>query len=73
MAKTKWVSCICPVCNGSGLVQFGFYTQTSGQWSSCGGTEGCRSCGGTGIVWSSQIVDAKNGDAITTILVGGNE
>jgi len=51
MDKAKWVYCTCPVCNGSGIVSFGFYTQTSGQWTSSGGTEGCRSCGGTGIVW----------------------
>ena len=40
----------CPVCNGTGYVDAGFYTQTSGQWSSTGGTEQCRSCCGKGYV-----------------------
>ena len=42
----------CPVCNGNGLVPNGFYTQTSGHWSTSSITpETCRSCNGTGIVW----------------------
>ena len=41
---------ICPVCGGNGIVDEGFYRQTSGQWTSAGGTEICRSCGGTGWV-----------------------
>ena len=42
----------CPVCNGNGLVPNGFYTQTSGHWSTSSITpEKCRSCNGTGIVW----------------------
>ena len=42
----------CPVCNGNGLVPNGFYTQTSGHWSTSSITpETCRSCGGTGVVW----------------------
>lgn len=42
----------CPVCNGNGLVDNGFYTQTSGTWSTSNVShETCRSCGGTGIVW----------------------
>lgn len=41
---------ICPVCNGNGIVDQGFYNQTSGQWTSVGGTETCRSCGGQGYV-----------------------
>jgi len=47
-------ACRCPVCNGNGLVQNGFYSQTSGCWTS-GSTEfeQCRSCGGTGVVWSN--------------------
>ncbi len=40
----------CPVCNGCGQVDSGFYTQTSGNWSSGGGTEECRSCKGKGYV-----------------------
>jgi len=41
---------ICPVCGGNGIVDEGFYRQTSGQWTSTGGTETCRSCGGKGWV-----------------------
>ena len=40
----------CPVCRGCGQVDSGFYTQTSGNWSSGGGTEDCRSCKGKGYV-----------------------
>ncbi len=40
----------CPVCGGNGLVDEGFYRQTSGDWTSAGGTETCRSCGGKGWV-----------------------
>lgn len=40
----------CPVCNGTGHVDSGFYNQTSGDWSSAGGTEMCRSCNGKGFV-----------------------
>jgi len=40
----------CPVCNGNGVVDKGFYNQTSGQWVSAGGTEKCRSCDGNGYV-----------------------
>ena len=41
----------CPVCGGNGIVSAGFYTTTSGQWST-GGTasETCRSCKGKGYV-----------------------
>jgi len=43
---------VCPVCGGNGLVNQGFYNQTSGQWStSTTLPETCRTCGGTGIVW----------------------
>jgi len=41
---------ICPVCGGTGHVDLGFYNQTSGQWTSAGGLEPCRSCGGQGYV-----------------------
>lgn len=41
---------LCPVCTGSGIVVKGFYDRTSDTWTSCGGTEMCRSCGGTGFV-----------------------
>jgi hypothetical protein len=42
----------CPVCGGTGFVQQGFYSQTSGTWSTTSiSTEKCRSCGGTGVLW----------------------
>lgn len=42
----------CPVCNGNGIVPNGFYTQTSGHWSTSSITpETCRTCSGAGIVW----------------------
>lgn len=45
----------CPVCNGNGLVDNGFYTQTSGTWASTNAApEKCRSCDGKGIVWSDE-------------------
>lgn len=41
---------LCPVCTGSGIVGEGFYERTSDTWTSCGGTETCRSCWGRGYV-----------------------
>ncbi len=41
---------ICPVCIGSGIVDAGIYNRTSNQWTSGGGTEICRGCGGKGWV-----------------------
>lgn len=44
----------CPVCGGNGLVSNGFYTQTSGHWSSNSTVpETCRSCNGTGVVFAT--------------------
>lgn len=48
----------CPVCGGTGIVPNGFYSQTSGQWSSAS-PETCRSCGGTGIVWEQKTHEYK--------------
>ncbi len=46
----------CPVCRGSGLVPNGFYRQISGRWDSTSTEpEKCRSCDGTGIVWSNLL------------------
>jgi len=41
----------CPICNGNGIIDAGFYNQTSGYWTSTEGIEACRACNGTGIVW----------------------
>lgn len=47
----------CPVCNGNGIVPCGFYSQTSGVWSTTSVMpETCRSCNGTGIVWTPIII-----------------
>ena len=40
----------CPVCGGNGIKDKGFYNQTSGLWTSSGGTETCRSCNGKGYI-----------------------
>lgn len=41
----------CPVCHGNGLVPKGFYSQTSGQWTTTSlMPETCRGCGGKGWV-----------------------
>lgn len=43
---------VCPVCEGRGFVQGGFYSTTIGVWSSGDlSTEPCRSCNGTGVIW----------------------
>lgn len=43
----------CPICNGNGLVPNGFYSQVTGCWNSTStAPETCKSCNGTGIVWS---------------------
>lgn len=43
---------VCSVCGGNGLVPAGFYSQTTGRWSSSStASEVCRSCQGTGVVW----------------------
>ena len=47
---TAPVSC-CPVCGGNGLVDAGFYSQTSGTWTtSSTAPEPCRACDGKGII-----------------------
>ena len=41
----------CPVCGGTGLVLNGFYSSTTGQWSSSSTVpETCRSCNGKGYI-----------------------
>lgn len=43
--------CKCPVCGGNGLVPNGFYSSTTGRWSSTSITpENCRSCDGHGYI-----------------------
>jgi len=47
----------CPVCNGNGLVDNGFYRQTSGTWTTTNtAPEKCKSCNGQGIVWMSEEI-----------------
>lgn len=43
---------VCPICNGNGIVNKGFYNQTSGYWTSdTSNFEKCLTCKGTGIIW----------------------
>jgi hypothetical protein len=44
----------CPVCYGRGFVAQGFYSGTGETFMSAGGTEPCRSCKGSGIVWNNS-------------------
>lgn len=45
----------CPVCQGRGVVPAGFYSTTTGQGTtSTMIPEQCRSCEGSGIVWSGN-------------------
>jgi len=51
----------CPVCNGTGHVDNGFYTQTSGQWASSSSTpEMCRSCNGRGYVTLPEAPETED-------------
>ena len=43
----------CPVCEGRGSVDSNFYLQSA--YGSGLETTPCRSCDGTGIVWSSEV------------------
>lgn len=43
----------CPVCGGNGLVPNGFYSSTSGQWSTTSTSpETCKSCSGKGYIFT---------------------
>ena len=44
---------MCPVCGGTGQVQQGFYDPVNGQ-STAINYEQCRSCQGSGVVWSKS-------------------
>lgn len=47
----------CPVCGGKGIVPNGFYASTERSWSGTSLTpDKCRSCRGTGLVWSRLTV-----------------
>lgn len=51
----KSIPYCCPVCYGKGIVENGFYLYTGQTWPSSSLTpEQCRSCKGTGVVWSNQ-------------------
>jgi len=44
---------VCPVCSGRGFVPQSFYLGNGPGSSSTGtGTETCRTCNGTGVVWA---------------------
>lgn len=47
----------CPVCYGVGQVAEGFYDRTSPYWTTSNNTfEQCKSCNGTGVVWSPFVI-----------------
>lgn len=49
---------VCPVCQGTGMVQSGFYSSSIGYWTSNTiGTETCRSCNGKGYIQITENVD----------------
>jgi DnaJ-class molecular chaperone len=45
----------CPVCEGRGVVPYGFY----GDQGAGTGAEPCRSCGGTGIVTAPVVMEQE--------------
>ena len=57
----SWRPYKCPVCFGTGAVASGFYSSTTGVWTSTStSTEVCRSCFGTGIVWGTYEEPTKD-------------
>jgi RecJ-like exonuclease len=45
----------CPICEGHGIVDGGFYNSTPGNQSiSTNSSEICRNCNGTGVVYVKQ-------------------
>ena len=52
--------CLCPVCNGKGFVQGGFYTNTGEQGVTGCGSEQCRRCGGIGTITDDNINDINH-------------
>lgn len=52
----------CPVCEGNGLVPAGFYDAPVGTPLTLSSTapEKCRSCNGTGIIWSIGLGDFQS-------------
>lgn len=45
----------CPVCNGAGTVRPGFYDHGNPLTMTNAVSEQCRSCFGSGIVWSMNV------------------
>lgn len=46
---------VCPVCQGRGIVPYGFYSTGESSTSSSAADEKCRSCNGNGILWGGDI------------------
>ena len=53
-ASNSCMPFMCPVCVGNCIQPAGFYLSTTGQWSESTSANNvpCKSCKGTGVVWS---------------------
>lgn len=60
MGEEPMTPCVCPLCGGRRLVPNGFYFGCGPHWTTSSATpEMCRSCDGTGIVWSRHVVNTR--------------
>jgi len=52
----------CPVCNGTGKVPNGFYSNIGGKYGVSTSTEpeGCRACNCTGVIWGPDSLCAES-------------
>ena len=64
----------CPICEGRGLVPNSFYSVGVNYYVSSSVTpEKCKSCNGTGIVWSNNSIKESNEELLNenkTIIYG---
>ena len=65
----------CPICEGRGLVPNGFYSAIGVDYCvySNVNPEKCRSCNGTGIIWSNNSIKESNEELLNenkTIIYG---
>ena len=57
MTRTMQVPHRCPVCNGKGVVGAGFYSTGQCVGVTSTADETCQSCGGDGILWSTESAE----------------